>query len=155
MPLTCGATETRTPDLLHAMRGDLVCLRRAESGTGRSGRPELSGCVRPGLVQAGPVVTWLVTGLRHHAVRLAWRYAFITAALDAGVPLGDVQEAASHADPRTPCAMTGPGPRWTATPLTSSPPTSPEPHVRHHIAALVICQAHRRGHASSRCGRRG
>jgi site-specific recombinase XerD len=28
------------------------------------------------------------------------RYAFITAALDAGVPLRDVQEAASHADPR-------------------------------------------------------
>jgi integrase len=29
------------------------------------------------------------------------RYAFITAALDAGVPLRDVREAASHADPRT------------------------------------------------------
>ena len=29
------------------------------------------------------------------------RYAFITAALDSGVPLRDVQEAASHADPRT------------------------------------------------------
>jgi Phage integrase family len=29
------------------------------------------------------------------------RHAFITAALDAGVPLSDVQEAASHADPRT------------------------------------------------------
>ena len=28
------------------------------------------------------------------------RHAFITAALDAGVPLGDVQEGASHADPR-------------------------------------------------------
>jgi integrase/recombinase XerD len=27
------------------------------------------------------------------------RHAFITAALDAGVPLRDVQEAASHADP--------------------------------------------------------
>ncbi|MGH3293671.1 MAG: tyrosine-type recombinase/integrase [Trebonia sp.] len=31
----------------------------------------------------------------------AVRHAFITAALDAGVPLRDVQEAASHADPRT------------------------------------------------------
>jgi integrase/recombinase XerD len=30
----------------------------------------------------------------------AW-HAFITAALDAGVPLRGVQEAASHADPRT------------------------------------------------------
>jgi site-specific recombinase XerD len=29
------------------------------------------------------------------------RHAFITAALDAGVPLRGVQEAASHADPRT------------------------------------------------------
>jgi len=29
------------------------------------------------------------------------RRAFITAALDAGVSLRDVQEAASHADPRT------------------------------------------------------
>jgi site-specific recombinase XerD len=29
------------------------------------------------------------------------RHAFNTAALDAGVPLRDVQEAASHADPRT------------------------------------------------------
>ena len=29
------------------------------------------------------------------------RHAFITAALDTGVPLRDVQEAASHADPRT------------------------------------------------------
>ena len=29
------------------------------------------------------------------------RHAFVTAALDAGVPLWDVQEAASHADPRT------------------------------------------------------
>jgi integrase/recombinase XerD len=35
------------------------------------------------------------------------RHAFITAALEAGVPLRDVQEAASHADPRTTCAMTG------------------------------------------------
>jgi integrase/recombinase XerD len=31
----------------------------------------------------------------------ALRHAFITAALDAGVPLRDVQEAGSHADPRT------------------------------------------------------
>jgi integrase/recombinase XerD len=29
------------------------------------------------------------------------RHSFITAALDAGVPLRDVQEATSHADPRT------------------------------------------------------
>ncbi|HCU96391.1 MAG TPA: hypothetical protein DHU96_28220 [Actinobacteria bacterium] len=38
------------------------------------------------------------------------RHAFITTALDAGVPLRDVQEAASHADPRTTMRHYGPGP---------------------------------------------
>jgi integrase/recombinase XerD len=33
----------------------------------------------------------------HHSLR----HSFITAALDAGVALRDVQEAASHSDPRT------------------------------------------------------
>ena len=36
------------------------------------------------------------------------RHAFITAALDAGVPLRNVQEAASHADPRTTMRQSGP-----------------------------------------------
>ena len=36
-----------------------------------------------------------------HTASAGRRHAFITAALDAGVPLRDVQEAASHADPRT------------------------------------------------------
>ena len=58
------------------------------------------------------------------------RHAFITAALDAGVPLRDVQEAASHADPAPPCATTEPESRSTATPPTSSPPSSPEPPAR-------------------------
>lgn len=40
-------------------------------------------------------------GIYHHVHPHALRHAFITAALDAGVPLRDVQEAASHADPRT------------------------------------------------------
>jgi site-specific recombinase XerD len=54
------------------------------------------------------------------------RHAFITS-FDAGVPPRDVQEAASHADPRTtPCVMTVHGPASTGTPPTSSPPTSPE-----------------------------
>jgi hypothetical protein len=53
------------------------------------------------------------------------RHAFITA-LDAGVPLRDVQEAASHADPRTTMRY-GHGPRLTGTPRTSSPRTSPGP----------------------------
>ena len=87
-------------------------------------------------------------------MRLAWRHAFITAALDAGVPLRDMQEAASHADPRTTMRQSGPGPRWTAPPLTSSPTTSPEPRVRHRIAALVYARpsaaaAHRDGAAGA------
>ena len=41
-------------------------------------------------------------GIAKHASPHTLRHAFITAAsFDAGVPLRDVQEAASHADPRT------------------------------------------------------
>jgi integrase/recombinase XerD len=40
-------------------------------------------------------------GTAKHAGPRTLRHAFIAAALDAGVPLRDVQEAASHADPRT------------------------------------------------------
>ena len=52
------------------------------------------------------------------------RHAFITAALDAGVPLRDVQEAAWHADRERRCGMTGPAAAWTGTPPILSPPTS-------------------------------
>jgi hypothetical protein len=41
------------------------------------------------------------TGITKLVTPHTLRHAFITAALDAGVPLQDVQEAASHADPRT------------------------------------------------------
>lgn len=40
-------------------------------------------------------------GIAHKVHPHCLRHAFITAALDAGVPLRDVQEAASHTDPRT------------------------------------------------------
>jgi site-specific recombinase XerD len=40
-------------------------------------------------------------GINKHIGPHTLRHGFITAALDAGVPLRDVQEAASHADPRT------------------------------------------------------
>jgi site-specific recombinase XerD len=40
-------------------------------------------------------------GIAKHVGPHTLRHAFITAALDAGVPLRDVQEAAWHADPRT------------------------------------------------------
>jgi integrase/recombinase XerD len=50
------------------------------------------------------------------------RHAFITS-LDAGVPLRDVQEAASHPDPRTTMRMIAPAAAWTGMPPTSSRPT--------------------------------
>ena len=49
-------------------------------------------------LSAGPPAA---RGLPSQWGRHTLRHAFITAALDAGVPLRDVQEAASHADPRT------------------------------------------------------
>ena len=55
------------------------------------------------------------------------RHAFITAALDAGVSLRDVQEAASHADPRTTMRYDNSREVSTGMPPTSSPPTSPVP----------------------------
>jgi integrase len=45
------------------------------------------------------------------------RHALITVALDAGLPLRDVQQAASHADPRITSSMTEPAPPSTGTPL--------------------------------------
>jgi integrase/recombinase XerD len=58
------------------------------------------------------------------------RHAFITAAVDAGVPLRDVQEAASHADPRTTMRYDRARTSSTATPLRLSRPTSLEPPGR-------------------------
>lgn len=65
------------------------------------------------------------------------RVSEATGALDAGVPLRDVQEAASHADPRTTMRQSGPGHRWTGMPPTSSPPTSPEQRARSQRARTV------------------
>ena len=59
-------------------------------------------------------------------------------ALDAGVPLRDVQEAASHADPRTTCAVTALASRSTGTPSTSSPPTSQAPPAERRPAGRTI-----------------
>jgi integrase/recombinase XerD len=55
------------------------------------------------------------------------RHAFITAALDAGVPLRDVQEAASRADPRTTMRYDRARAAWTGTLPISSQPTSQAP----------------------------
>jgi integrase/recombinase XerD len=58
---------------------------------------------RPGRHGAGRIVRRVArrAGITKNAGPHTLRHAFITAALDAGVPLRDVQEAASHADPRT------------------------------------------------------
>ncbi len=55
------------------------------------------------------------------------RHSFITAALDAGVPLRDVQIAARHSDPRTTTRYDRARTTLTATPATSSPHSSPAP----------------------------
>ncbi len=56
------------------------------------------------------------------------RHTFVTTMLDAGVDLRDIQIAARHADPRPPCATTGPARTSIGTPTTSSPPTWPPGH---------------------------
>jgi len=55
------------------------------------------------------------------------RHAFNTAALDASVPLRDVQEAASHADPRNTMRYDRGRQPSTVTSPTSSRPSSPAP----------------------------
>ena len=55
------------------------------------------------------------------------RHAFITAALDAGVPSRRPRSRLATPTPAPPCATTGPASPSTATPPTSSPPSSPEP----------------------------
>jgi site-specific recombinase XerD len=65
-------------------------------------------------------------GIAKHVSPHTLRHAFITAALDAGVPLRDVQEAASHADPRTTMRYDRARTSLIGTPLTSWPRSSPE-----------------------------
>lgn len=66
-------------------------------------------CVPPvtrSVTRCGPAARIVRRGARRAGISKpagphTLRHAFITAALDAGVPLRDVQDAASHADPRT------------------------------------------------------
>ena len=71
----------------------------------RTEGPVFPGSGRPpaGPAGAGRIVRRIArrTGIGKSVTPHTPRHAFITAALDAGVPLRDVQEAASHADPRT------------------------------------------------------
>jgi integrase/recombinase XerD len=75
------------------------------------------------------------------------RHAFITAALDAGVPLRDVQEAASHADPRTTMRYDRAASPSTATPLhrrhlpRRRRPLTPQPAASHNSASAGIMRS--------------
>jgi site-specific recombinase XerD len=64
------------------------------------------------------------------------RAGFIMVALDAGVPLREVQVAARHADPPPPPYTTGAARTWTATPPTSSSPSSPAADHRARLTAM-------------------
>jgi integrase/recombinase XerD len=73
------------------------------------------------------------------------RHAFITPALAAGVPLRDVQEAASHADPRTTIRYDRARGVSTGTPPISLPPTSPVPPGKNRMpsSGLRLAGLHR------------
>jgi integrase/recombinase XerD len=64
-------------------------------------------------------------GISKHVGPHTLRHAFITAALDAGVPLRTCRKPPRTPTRAPPCATTGPAPAWTATRLTSWRPTSP------------------------------
>jgi len=78
----------------------------------------------------------------------AWLVNRSLPVFDAGVPLLDVQEATSHADPRTTIRdMTGPAGAWTGTlptlppPTSSAPPGNPYRGIRHDGAAADSCRS--------------
>ena len=81
----CNASCACTLRVIHLVQA--ACSTSALSSTDR----ELCACQRIAR-RAG-----ITKRVGPHTLR----HAFITAALDAGVPLREVQEAASHADPRT------------------------------------------------------
>lgn len=75
------------------------------------------------LARAAGIPSW--AKLSPHSLR----HTAITLALDAGVPLRDVQDYAGHRDPRTTRRYDRAG-SWTATPPTPSRPTSPDRHAK-------------------------
>jgi len=79
--------------------GDRPGHRRAHRRTGLPGRRWPAA--GPARRRADRPQDRACAGIGKTVTPHALRHAFITAALDAGVPLRDVQEAASHADPRT------------------------------------------------------
>jgi hypothetical protein len=97
-------------------RADLPGLRWAPAGPARRRADRAAGGPPAGITKTvGP-----------HTLR----HAFITAALDAGSRCGMSRKPLPTLTHAPQCAMTGPAPRWTAPPPTSSSPTSPEPPGR-------------------------
>jgi integrase/recombinase XerD len=79
------------PSTSRSVSGSTGRSSYARTGNGWIGTAPAESCVGS---RAAPAWT-------SRSAHTPLRHAFITAALDAGVPLRDVQEAASHADPRT------------------------------------------------------
>jgi site-specific recombinase XerD len=81
--------------LFGACRADIECFARDLEARGRARATDRHAAWR--IVRRLARKAGINKAVGPHTLR----HAFITAALDAGVPLRDVQEAASHADPRT------------------------------------------------------
>ena len=88
-------------DLEARGRARATINRRLRTVAGCTGTPSRKNCstTHPRRTCAARIVRR--AGITKPVGPYTLRHAFITAALDAGVPLRDVQEAASHADPRT------------------------------------------------------
>ena len=110
----CGAQDPqrrrnsrRTTPALRAEYRQLGAVRtRGYPAHAESGRPVRSSSVNGARMDrhaADRTVKRLArrAGITKRISPHSLRHSFITAALDAGVPLRDVQDAASHADPRT------------------------------------------------------
>lgn len=111
----CGASMSARGLLELAASAFLACGTSCSATTANASTatPRLGSCAAAGInKQIGP-----------HTLR----HGFITAALDAGVPLRDVQEAASHADPRTTMRYDRAGARSPVTPPASCRHSSPAP----------------------------
>jgi hypothetical protein len=107
-----SSREATWPSANAARRADLHHRHRGAAGLARS--------------RAGPVRRGLPGWPRRSGRTRLRPRGSITTALAAGLPLRDVQEAASHADPRTTMRdTTAPASPSTGTPPASSPPTQP------------------------------
>jgi len=95
--LPCSSTRTRSSGRVRGQRAALIVREEGpiflnHDGTRRLDRHAATRIVKR-LARRG--------GIDKKISPHSPRHSFITAALDAGVALRDVQEAASHADPRT------------------------------------------------------